>query len=145
MRSLAAPPVLALLALLSSCVVVSPRATSFASEPAGARVEVDGRDTGWVTPCLISLDEEETHAVKIAMEGYEPSELQLEPLHRHGIVHWRQGVNGIQSMIRFPLYLPYYDLFLPLREVKSLAPGRVFVHLRPIEGATGTGAEAETP
>jgi len=145
MRSLSAPLSLALAAFLASCVVISPRATAFASEPPGARVSVDGRDSGWVTPCLIALDEGESHVATITMEGYAPTEVQLEPLHRHGIVHWRQGINGVNSMVRFPLLLPYYDLLLPLRESKSLAPGRVFVRLRPAEAETqGTETQADT-
>jgi hypothetical protein len=39
---------------------VSPPGTAFASEPPGARVEIDGQDSGWVTPCMIALDVERT-------------------------------------------------------------------------------------
>lgn len=119
------------LALLPSCLDVSPSGTSFASEPPGARVHVDGRDSGWVTPCKIALDVDEPHVVTLAMVGYEPRELQLVPLHRRGLVSWSLGVNAPQSTIHFPILLPGWDLFFPIRDSQALAPGRVFVRLRP--------------
>ena len=133
MRSLLLPPLFAVLASLVSCMSVSPCGVTVASEPPGARVHVDGRDSGWVTPCHIALDAEETHVVTIALDGFTPRELVLEPLQRHGIVAWRQGVNGVKSTIRFPILLPTQDLLLPFRESQALAPGRVFVRLRPAE------------
>jgi hypothetical protein len=139
MRSLPVPLFLAALATLASCVNISPRGnTSFSSEPRGARVHVDGRDSGWVTPCMIALDEDEEHVVTFEMDGFAPSEVVLEPLERHGIVSWRQGVNGVKSTIRFPLLLPWVDLFLPLREYSAPAPSRVFVRLRPSGTPSGT-------
>jgi hypothetical protein len=117
----------------ASCLNVSPPGPTFASEPPGARVHVDGRDSGWVTPCQIALDPDDTHAVTIAMEGYAPRELLLVPQERLAIVDWLQGVNGVRSTIRFPILLPTWDLLMPLREIHALAPGRVYVRLRPAE------------
>src|SRR5262245_8834641 len=131
MRSLLSPLCLAALASLASCKNISPCGTTLASEPPGARVNVDGRDSGWVTPCKIALDAEKTHVVTLELEGFAPKEVVLEPLERHGIVSWRQGVNGVRSTIRFPLLLPTDDLLIPLREVNAPAPERVFVRLRP--------------
>jgi hypothetical protein len=133
MRTLPVAPLLAALACLTSCMSISPRGISVASEPPGARVHVDGRDSGWVTPCQIALDAEETHVVKIAMDGFQPRELVLSPLERHGIVAWHEGVNGVKSTIRFPLLLPTFDLLFPFRHSQALAPGHVFVRLRPAE------------
>ena len=131
MRSLLSMPLLAALASLASCLNITPCGTTLASEPPGARVNIDGRDSGWVTPCMIALDAEETHVVTLELEGFAPRELVFEPQERHGIVSWRQGVNGVRSTIRFPLLLPTADLLLPLREVEAPAPERVFVRLRP--------------
>jgi hypothetical protein len=133
MRSLLVSPLLAALACLAGCIGVSPCGVTVASEPPGARVHVNGRDSGWVTPCQIALDAQETQVVTIALDGFAPRELVLEPLRRHGIVAWRQGVNGVKSTIRFPLLLPTGDLLLPFRESQALAPGRVFVRLRPAD------------
>jgi len=133
MRSLLVLPLLAALTCLAGCMSASPCGVTVASEPPGARVHVNGRDSGWVTPCQIALDAEETHVVTIVMDGFAPRELVLEPLRRHGIVAWHQGVNGVKSTIRFPLLLPTTDLLLPFRESQALAPGRVFVRMRPAD------------
>jgi len=112
---------------------MSPPGTSFASDPEGARVLIDGRDSGWVTPCAFKLDEEETHVVSFALVGYTPREVVLVPDDRLGVISWYQGVNGVRSTVRFPILLPTVDFLFPLREVQTLAPGRVFVRLRPAD------------
>jgi len=132
MRSLRLPSLIAALACQASCLNVSPSGTTLASEPPGARVHVDGRDSGWVTPCEIALDADETHVVTLALDGFAPREIVLEPLERHGIVAWRQGVNGVKSTIRFPILIPMGDFLFPLRESSATSPSRVFVRLRPL-------------
>lgn len=133
MRTVLVPTLAVALLFQASCLNVSPPGTAFASEPPGARVRVDGRDSGWVTPCQIALDVEESHLVTLELDGYTPREVQLGPLERHGIIAWRQGVNGVRSTIRFPILLPTEDLLIPFRESSALAPGRVFVRLRPAD------------
>ena len=120
-----------LLASLAGCLDVSPPGTTFASDPAGARVLVDGRDSGWVTPCAFALDVDETHVVSFALVGYTPRELLLVPHEHRGVIDWYQGVNGVKSTIRFPILMPPGNFLFPFREVQTLAPGRVFVRLRP--------------
>jgi len=112
-------------------MTLSPPGASFSSEPPGARVLIDGRDSGWVTPCQIALDHDETQRVTIVLEGYAPRDFVLEPETRRSFVTWPLGVNGVKSTVHFPLLLPWEDLFFPLREVDTLTPGRVFVRLRP--------------
>jgi len=116
----------------AACQNVTPAGTSFATEPPGARVHVDGRDSGWVTPCLIALDPEDTHKITLNLDGYEPREFVFVPETRRSIVEWKRGVNGVKSTIRFPILLPAEDLLFPVRESQALSPGRVFVRLRPI-------------
>lgn len=118
------------LLLASACLNVTPPGTRFASEPPGARVHVDGRDSGWVTPCQIALDPESRHQVTIALEGYEPRAIELVPELRRGIVSWRQGANAARSTVSFPILLPMGDFLFPLRQSEALAPGSVFVRLR---------------
>lgn len=125
----------ALLAL-AGCLDVSPPGTAFATEPPGARLLVDGRDSGWVTPCVVDLDDDDERVVRFELAGHVPRELVLVPLERHRIVDWYTGVNGVRSTIRAPVFMPMTDLVLPLRETRSLAPGRVFVRLRPADGAS---------
>jgi hypothetical protein len=123
----------ALLAL-AGCLNVSPPGTAFASEPPGARILVNGRDSGWVTPCVVALDTDEDHVVRFQLAGHAPRELRLVPHHRHRIVDWYTGVNGVRTTIRSPIFMPLADLALPFQEIRSLAPGRVFVRLRPSDG-----------
>jgi len=120
-----------LAAACSSCLDISPPGTTFASEPPGALVRVDGRDTGWVTPCQIDLGAGEPCTVAIELEGYAPREFLLVPDERLHLITWTQGATSTRNTVRFPLFLPTLDLFFPLREREALSPGRVFVRLHP--------------
>ena len=57
--------------------------------------------------------------------------MRLVPVERLGVISWYQAVNGVRSTIRFPLLQPVEDLLLPFRPADALAPGHVFVRLRP--------------
>lgn len=118
----------------ASCVTVTPPGTAFASEPPGARVHVDGQDTGWVTPCQIALDLDRSHVVTVALAGYVPREIRLEASRRTRVVDWDQAVVGMGSSTHFPILMPIGDFLFPVREDWNLAPGRVFVRLRPESG-----------
>jgi len=131
-------PALRVLALSSAlalcgagCLSFSPTGPSFASEPPGARVRIDGRDSGWVTPCQIALDTADAHHVTLELSGYTPRDFLLLPERRHSAVTWPLGVNGVNSTVRFPLLLPFEDFLFPFRTVEAFAPGRIFVRLRP--------------
>ncbi|NOT30502.1 MAG: PEGA domain-containing protein [Planctomycetes bacterium] len=119
------------LAGAAGCVSIAPPGTFLASEPPGASVLVDGRDSGWVTPCTIALDEDEIHVVRVALEGYAPREVVLNPDRRLLIASWDQAVSGVKSTLRFPTRMPAGQFLFPFREFQTLAPGRVFVRLRP--------------
>jgi hypothetical protein len=134
--SFSAPlPCLALAAALCvhlvACVNIAPPGTVLTSEPPGASVLVDGRDSGWVTPCALALDTEETHKVEIVLPGYASREILLLPDRRMLIVSWGQAVTGMRSTLTFPTRLPVEQLLFPFQEIETLAPGRVFVRLRP--------------
>jgi hypothetical protein len=116
---------------LSGCIELTPPGTSFASDPPGARVLVDGRDSGRVTPCLIALDPDGPHRVEIELPGHEPRALELVPMDRHWFVSWAQGAAGMRSTTQFPLLLPIQDFLVPLRWSRTASPARVFVRLYP--------------
>ena len=117
--------------LLAGCLQLSPPGATFTSEPPGARVLIDGADSGFVTPCEIFLKRGETHTVTIALQGYAPRSYVLQPERSYAAVTWPLGINGAKSTVRFPLLLPWGDLIFPFRETDRLTPGRLFVRLRP--------------
>ncbi len=128
--------VLSLLALLalSGCLTTTPPGAFFASEPPGARIWIDGRDSGRVTPCMIDLDVEDDHDVRLELPGYVARELVLERGDRLSFIPWYYGVNSVNVRGRLPIFLPTVDLFLPFRKNEAPSPSRVFVRLRPEEG-----------
>jgi hypothetical protein len=119
--------------LLAGCLQLSPAGATFTSEPPGARVLVDGKDSGHVTPCEMFLERGHTYNVTIALEGYAPRSYVLQAERSYAAVTWPLGVNGAKSTVRFPLLLPWGDLFFPFRETDRLTPGRLFVRLRPAD------------
>src|SRR5262249_3380140 len=109
-------PLLALVLALSGagCMSVSPPGTEFSSESRGARVLVDGRDSGRVTPCLIGRGTDEPRAVTFELDGFEKRELRLDPQSRMRFISWRHAImGGLGSTIRFPIFMPWQDLFFP--------------------------------
>lgn len=125
--------VLAAMALGTGCRNVSPAGVHFSSEPPGATILVDGQDSGWVTPCEVDLDVEREHEVDLALEGFATRRFLLVPDEQRSFVSWNQGVNGLRTRQRAPFLIPAVDLVLPFREVRALAPGRIFVRLHPAE------------
>ena len=116
---------------LAACRNVSPAGVHVSSEPPGASVRVNGVDSGWVTPCELALDVEEPHELEVTLEGFAPRHFLLVPDERRQFVSWNQGVNGLRTRQKVPFLMPADDLLLPFLEVETLAPGRIFVRLRP--------------
>ena len=116
--------------LLSSCVnMVTPPGILVASTPPGARISVDGLDSGFVTPCSIALEGDEKHWVQLALEGYATTDLYLDESRHVYIVPWVKG-QAAQDTFAFPLFLPAVDLLLPVQVDNSPSPKRIHVKLR---------------
>lgn len=127
-------PALALLFLLgpAACKNVTPAGAVFDSQPPGARVLIDGRDSGYATPCQIALDEDEDYDVRLELEGFEPAEVRLRESSVTYVIPWSLAyAHHIDWIFPVPLFLPLEDMLLPWRETESHSPWRVFVHLRP--------------
>jgi len=101
---------------------------SFFSEPPGARVIVDKKDTGFVTPCRISLASRDDHKVELDLPGYAPARLTLDPEIDHEVTLWKDMSLDLGSW-RFPLWLNLKDS-VPVKFEANLKPGRVFVRLQ---------------
>jgi len=102
-------------------------AVSFATEPPGARVLVDRKDSGFVTPCRLELTESH-HQVELLMPGYEPVKLRTERGLKKDVVFWRDMFVR-PDVWRFPLWLNVQDFFEPLKIRRTYYPGHVFVRL----------------
>jgi hypothetical protein len=120
---------LAALALCSSCVVFdSSTKVTLASDPPGARVLIDERDSGFVTPCVLELDPTEATRMELVLPGYETAKRLLLPDLDAQVVLWRDMyLRG--GVPRAPFWLNTRDLFEPFKFDKRLSPSRVFVRL----------------
>ena len=107
----------------------------FATNPPGARVFVNGADTGFATPCAISLDKTREHEVAFVLDGYDVARRELFPNTRWTATPWSDGDIGL-SVWRFPLFLTFEGLFFPFGEDDDLVPSRVYA---PLEIATEGG------
>jgi len=107
----------------------------FATNPPGARVFVNGEDSGFATPCAISLDKTREHEVAFVLDGYDVARRDLFPNTRWTATSWSDGDIGL-SLWRFPLFLTFQGLFFPFGEDDDLVPSRLYV---PLEIATEGG------
>jgi hypothetical protein len=124
--------VLLLAALLGACRSTTPCGTLLASSPPGARILVNGNDSGFVTPCVLALAEGDRHLIRFELPGFEPAGLPLSPQMRIEFISWMEGYSP-WSQLHFPLFLPFFDLFKPVRVNRALSPSRVHVRLHPTD------------
>lgn len=120
------------LGLAAACKNVTPPGMFFDSSPPGAELLLDGRRTGYVTPCLVDLPAGETHRVQLELAGFQSRHLTLVPERRVDEVRWRSGSfskNGMRAVFG----LEAEDILLPYRVDNSLSPARVFLTLEPTD------------
>ena len=124
-----AGPILAgmTLALLAGCR--APRGVHFYSDPPGAQVVLDGRDTGFVTPCILDLKNKPEREVSFVLPGYAPARRSLKLDTRTTSVFWKDAT-VFYATWRFPLWLRTEDFWLPVKLQGGEFPKRVFVRLR---------------
>lgn len=100
---------------------------SFATEPPGARIVVDRRDSGFVTPCRLTL-RRERHDVDLELPGYATARVRLDKDFNAEVVLWRD-MYVRPHVWRFPTWLNLEDALWPVKPRFTLAPGHVFVRL----------------
>jgi hypothetical protein len=123
-----APLVLA----VAGCVqLTTPPGVVLASSPPGARVLVDGRDAGFVTPCRIAIGNWSDHEVVLSLPGYVPVEIRFETETDAYVVPWRDMRLAEHGEVSFPLFWPLEDFVAPVKVDNALSPARVFVRLAP--------------
>lgn len=124
-------PFLLLASLLSTGCVSSTASPGvfLATNPPGARVYVDGADTGFATPCSISLNKTVEHEVAFLLDGYEVARRELVPNTHWTVIPWSDGELDV-GIWRFPLFLTFRGLLFPFGENDNLVPSRVYVPLQ---------------
>lgn len=102
---------------------------SFTTDPPGARVIVDHKDSGFVTPCRLMLDDDDDrHHVDLVMPGYASVSLRVDREKDTDVILWRD-MYVRPEVWRFPLWLNLEDAFEPFKVRETFSPGHVFVRL----------------
>ncbi len=124
------PAGLALALLAAACVApAAPLGVLVASDPPGARILIDGHDSGWVTPAYLDLPDDRQR-VDLNLDGYQPASLMVEPGGDpyYLIVHSEAYLGP--SVWHFWLWLNYEDGLAPIKLTSGLQPARIFIPLR---------------
>jgi hypothetical protein len=98
-----------------------------ASSPPGARIVVDGKDSGFVTPAHLGLSRDD-HRLDIVLPGYQTASVRVDPTRRWGLIYWREAYVNSNTW-RFPLWLNARDGFAPVKIDRDFEPGRIHVPL----------------
>ena len=99
----------------------------FASDPPGARVWVDGEDSGFVTPCNMGLSRED-HQIDLLLPGYQAASIKIGPRGERWLIHWSEAYISWNTW-RFPLFLNYEDGLAPIKLSRGHSPQRIHVPL----------------
>ena len=118
-----------LLQALCACSAKS-RPVLFSSSPAGARIVLDGRDSGFVTPASLDLSSErDSCTMELQLPGYQPTRRLLSSETETRYVFYDDWTVNYNTW-RFPLWLNWEDLFTQVIRIGGHQPARVFVQLQ---------------
>jgi hypothetical protein len=116
--------------LVSGCLYRRASGTWIDSRPQGARILLDGRDSGYVTPRQVDLGDEDVR-LRLELAGYRPAEVRVVDNVSGELVPWLWLGYGGYAGPRFPLRLPYKDFFCPVRVLRRSDPARIHLDLQP--------------
>jgi hypothetical protein len=120
---------LALACGFSSCALFGkPYGVTLATDPPGARVLVDQKDSGFVTPCRLALEPDESYRVDFTYPGYQTATRLLESDRDWEARLWDE-MYMTSRVWKFPLWLNLGDVFTPIQTRRILMPSRVYVRL----------------
>lgn len=132
---------LAAFAGLSGCSLLAPnRSVMLSTTPPGANVLVDGKNSGFVTPCQVQFDVDEDVRIDFESPGFRTETRFLTPDDRVYSILWDEMYVGPQTW-HFPLWLPLGDFLVPVKWTEGHAPGRIHVDLDRVSDV-GTPAAA---
>ncbi len=124
------------------------------SDPLGARIEVDGRDTGRTTPATLAIGGNfgRDHLVRLTLEGHRPA---VRRLYQYTEGYTSQWIDGAYDLVLppLPLFWTAGDFVFPFAVRGALVPGDLYVKLyrddEPLLGfellAARAAAAAEKP
>ena len=98
------------------------------STPAGARLFVDGLDSGFLTPAAIQLSGGGPHRLDISLEGYRTASRLVTPNGPVRVIPWTAGYLGV-STFWFPLWLSVPELLAPIRLDDGFSPENLHISL----------------
>ena len=98
---------------------------------------IEGRRSGYVTPCSIALDTDERYRIRLELPGFEPRELILEPTDRYERIPWSDG-RAARDGPSSPTSLTASEFFVPYRHDEAHSPSRIFIRLKPVSEPTDT-------
>ncbi|HPF14385.1 MAG TPA: PEGA domain-containing protein, partial [Planctomycetota bacterium] len=113
--------------LLGACTSYPP--VHFASDPPGARILIDGKDTGFVTPTSLNIPNKNHRTVEFAMPGYESAVRDLRTGKRRDFIFYGEWTMGYSTW-RFPLWLNFQDFFVERKTQSGERPSRLFVNMK---------------
>lgn len=118
------------LALWSSGCALLDRDThvTIASDPPGARVVINKKDSGFVTPCILDLDTGDTQRIDLEYPGYVTATRMLAPDSQVYAILWSE-MYARSEVWHFPLFLNTRDLLVPIKYEPAYAPSRLYVRL----------------
>ena len=101
------------------------------SDPMGARILVDGVDTGHTTPRVLQIGGNfgTDHVVRLEKPGYRPAERVLHQVTEGYTSKWIDGAYEV-VMVPLPFFWSPGDMFFPFGVRGALVPGELHVRLQ---------------
>ena len=123
------PACLLALLLASSCQITRRvPGVVIASDPPGAKVLVDGQDSGFVTPCNLGLAREPAD-IDLVLPGYQVARISVEPDSRSYSMRYVDMYSDYHTW-HFPMWLNFTDFVFPFKKEQWLSPARIHVPMR---------------
>ncbi|MCB9890265.1 MAG: PEGA domain-containing protein [Planctomycetes bacterium] len=116
---------------LPSCLWIEGDARVFVtSDPAGADILIDGRDTGLTTPAKVDLDGffGDDHTIQVQKIGFEPEERIVTHYRAWNTSKWNDGAAD-WSTFAFPLFWTFGDFIFPFEVKYAYVPHQLHVKL----------------
>ncbi len=120
-------PLALIFLLIVSCSSTPP--VHFSSSPPGARIVIDGKDSGFVTPASLDIRNRNHRTVEFVMPGYKTAVRDLRNGKRLKYVYYGDWVAHYNTW-RFPLWLNMGDFFQQRTVLKGELPSRLFVQMQ---------------